>query len=137
MRAHISHAAARPLALVYGMGAETEAGRTLRALLRAMGIGVREIAPPELSQTMGMLAGLGGKTAAPFAGTPPEEAMLVFHAFSGTQLDNLLDAMRAAELSVPYKAVLTEQNQKWSAAALLEELKQEHAAIEQGRRNGQ
>jgi len=130
MRAHISSAAARPLALLYGLGADTPEGGTLHALLRAMGVPAREIAPAELSQTVGMLAGLGGETKKPYTGPAPSGPMLVFHAFSETQLDSLLDAMRAAKLHIPYKAVLTPHNQNWSAAALLDELKQEHAAME-------
>ena len=142
MRAHISSEANRALALLYGLGEETSEGGALRALLRAMGIEAREITVPELSQTVGALAGLGGKTAKPFEGDAPDGAMLVFCGFSQGQLNGLLEAMRAAKVQVAYKAVLTAHNQKWSAAALLEELKQEHAAMERqsdvdGRRNGQ
>lgn len=129
MRAHISSAASRPLALLYNL----DSCGTLHALLRAMGVAARGIAPAELSQSVGALAGLGGKTAPPYTGPAPEQPMLIFHAFAPAQLDGLLDAMRAGGVRVPYKAVLTPHNQKWSALALLEELKQEHAALHGGK----
>ncbi len=128
MRAHISSAAARPLALLYGLEAGTPDGGTMRALLRAMGIDARDVAPAALSQTIGALAGLGGRTAKPYTGAAPDDKMIVFHAFSEPQLDSLLAAMRAAKLSIPYKAVSTPYNQGWSALELLAELKKEHAA---------
>lgn len=130
MRAHISDAAVRPLALLYGLDGQTPDGRTMHALLAAMGIPARDIAPSELSQTLETLVGLGGKTNAPHTGPAPRQPLIVFHAFHEARLDSLLDAMRAAKLTAPLKAVTTPHNRDWTVLALLEELQKEHALFQ-------
>ena len=91
----------------------------LRAGLEAVEVGEADFARP-----IGSLFGPEG-----FA-TPEEterfsEEMLVMETLSSP----LLDAMRASGASVALKAVLTEQNSAWSAAALCRELKREHEAM--------
>ena len=56
--------------------------------------------------------------------------MIVFAGISGDKLDSLLSLLRSNPAcgSIPYKAVLTEMNQSWSAYALFEELKREHGS---------
>jgi hypothetical protein len=54
-----------------------------------------------------------------------EEEMLVMETLSSP----LLDALRAGGTPVALKAVVTEQNKAWSAAALCRELKREHEAM--------
>ena len=103
MKAHINQQAARPLALLYGLPESTETGRGVRAALEEQGFSSKEIAPEQLLQPVGALAGLGGK-AAP------------------------LDALREAGVHVPLKAVVTKHNKTWSVLALLEELQREREA---------
>lgn len=62
--------------------------------------------------------------------------MIVFAGISGDKLDSLLSLLRSNPAcgSIPYKAVLTEMNQSWSAYALFEELKREHEAMNKQRK---
>lgn len=137
MKAHLSS----PLALLYGLPADTPAGRDIRALLLAMGAAPRAVAPAELDCPVGVLAGLDrapkGRTEAPNAGPAPEEPALVMCRFSAAQVDSLLAALRAAGIALPLKAVLTEHNRAWSMRALLEELRREHAAMQAAARQRQ
>ena len=50
------------------------------------------------------------------------------------QLDRLLAAMRRADVSVPYKAVLTEHNKNWTFADLVTEVAREHEAMRAARK---
>lgn len=72
-------------------------------------------------------------------GQPPEKEkeqkldaqMIVFAGLTQQKLYMALDLLRSDPKcgKIPYKAVLTEMNQKWDAFTLLEELKKEHAAM--------
>ena len=91
----------------------------LRAGLEAVEVGEADFARP-----IGSLFGLEGFAPAAEAESFSEE-MLVMETLSSP----LLDAMRASGAAVALKAVLTEQNSAWSAAALCRELKREHEAM--------
>ena len=91
----------------------------LRAGLEAMEVGEADFARP-----IGSLFGLDGFAPAEEAETFSDE-MLVMQELSSP----LLDAMRASGATVALKAVLTEQNSAWSAAALCRELRREHEAM--------
>ena len=60
-----------------------------------------------------------------------DEQMIVFAGLTKRKLYMILDLLRNDSRcgKIPYKAVLTETNQKWDAFTLLEELKKEHAAM--------
>ena len=93
------------------------------AALRA-GFEVTEVGEADFAQPIGYLFGLEGF--APAEGTETfSEEMLVMQTLSSP----LLDAMRASGATVALKAVLTEQNSAWSAAALFGELRREHEAM--------
>ena len=68
MKAHINQQTARPLALLYGLPESTETGRGVRAALEEQGFSSKEIAPEQLLQPVGALAGLGGKAAPLYSG---------------------------------------------------------------------
>ncbi|MGN0968835.1 MAG: DUF3783 domain-containing protein, partial [Oscillospiraceae bacterium] len=55
--------------------------------------------------------------------------------FSSAQMDALFQAFRRAKIpTVALKAVLTPTNRSWTSVQLHQELLQEHAAVQQGRR---
>lgn len=60
----------------------------------------------------------------------PEE-VLVLHQFSEQRLDALLYALRKEKIRIALKAVVTEQNCSWTFTQLYEELKEEHAKMQQ------
>ena len=56
-----------------------------------------------------------------------DSPMLVIAGVDGNRLNQVLTVIKKAGIGrVPYKAIVTETNQKWLPSALLEELKQEH-----------
>ena len=119
MKAHINQQAARPLALLYGLPESTETGRGVRAALEEQGFSSKEIAPEQLLQPVGALAGLGGKAAPLYSGEAPDAQLLLMSNFTSPQLNAVLDALREAGVHVPLKAVVTKHNKTWSVLALL------------------
>lgn len=124
---------AAPRVLLYGLPKETPAGSAAREILAALGIAVTEVAPYQLLQPVGVLAGCGGEAAQLYFGRAPHHPVLVMADFSSAQLDGLLAALRRAGVVIPLKAVLTEHNRSWSLLALIEELQREHAAMHPGK----
>ena len=59
--------------------------------------------------------------------------MILMAGVTSDRLDQVIRAVKQSGIGpVPYKAVLTETNQSWKAAELLEELKKEHEAMTGG-----
>ena len=121
-----------PRVLLYSLPKETPAGAAAREVLSALDIAVTEVAPYQLLQPVGVLAGYEGEAAQLYFGRAPQEPVLVMAGFSSAQLDGLLAALRRAGVVIPLKAVLTEHNRNWSMLALMEELQREHAAMHPG-----
>lgn len=108
--------------------------RLTRALL-PLRVRVRAVAEKDYGKTIGEIAGV--KSAAdirPDSGAEEEsvsalsDPMMVFAGFTSARLDAALRSLRSHSVKIPYKAVLTESNASWTPAALLAELKKEHAA---------
>lgn len=129
MKAHINTAAAKPLALHYGLPEDKRHG--LCAVLEEMGIAHAQILPEQLGQPVGLLAGIGGKAAAPYTGEAPNEQLLLLSNLERAELNRLLDSLRDAGVSIPLKAIVTKHNKTWSVIALLEELGREREAVKQ------
>ena len=121
--------ASRARVLLYGLPKETPADSAAREILAALGVAATEVAPYQLLQQVGVLAGYEGEEAQLYFGRAPQEPVLVMAGFSSAQLDGLLAALRRAGIVIPLKAVLTEHNRSWSLLALIEELQREHAAM--------
>lgn len=119
--------------LLYGLPKETPAGSAAREILARLGIAVTEVAPYQLLQPVGLLAGYEGEPAQLYFGQAPRQPVLVMAGFSSAQLDGLLAALRRAGIAIPLKAVLTGTNQNWSLLALIGELQREHAAMHPAR----
>ncbi|MEG1857851.1 MAG: DUF3783 domain-containing protein, partial [Pseudoflavonifractor sp.] len=110
---------------------DPEPGARAEGVFAALGIAVRQVAPREVTQTVGYLAGLPGYSARPAPLVPPRIAapMLVLSGLMDLRLDEALAALRRANLTIPHKAVLTPTNAGWTLAALYEELDKEHRAL--------
>lgn len=123
MKAHIT--STPPTALCYGVSDD------VKAVLREQEIVMKEIRPDELGCEVGFFLGRGRtRTGAP--AVPPTESLLLMADFSHAQMNRLLDALRAAQAAVDFKAVLTPTNRDWTVADLMKELARERAAM-QGR----
>lgn len=96
----------------------------IRRAAGLLGLEVIEVPREAFGQPIGSVLGHEGFAAKDAAEDFAEE-MLVMETLSSP----LLDAMRASGATVALKAVVTEQNSAWSAAALCRELKREHEAM--------
>lgn len=120
----------------------------MKSVLVRMGVKIRNIAPEQVLETVGYLAGVPGEksreerleqdteTAGVKAAEKlPEitEQVLVMKNFSGRRIDELLSNLRRAGVpKIDLKAVLTEHNSSWTFYHLYEELKEEHQAMTSG-----
>ena len=97
-------------------------------------IRVQAVDPADFGQPVGALAGvLPCKADAPAAPLPGE--MLVMAHFRPGMLEGMLQGFRAAHIPpVALKAMLTDTNAAWTAAALYAEIAKEHAAMHSGGR---
>ena len=124
----------------------------LKGVLVRMGIRIKNIAPEQTGELVGTLAGMPGyaqkksqkadEGAGQFRGQAdsdtadqesipqiPEE-ILVMKNFTGHRIDALLLNLRKAGVpKIALKAVITEQNSRWTFYQLYEEIKKEHLAM--------
>lgn len=120
-------------ALLFGSG-EGPAAQTLRPLSALLGVRLRLVSEEEQGETIGFLCALEGFPRAQGAAAERfTDEMLVLHALSDTQLDSLLRALRDQHISLPLKAVVTEENASWTALHLHEELAREHRAMQRAK----
>ena len=110
----------------------------LKGVLVRMGVRIRNVAPEQVLQQVGTLAGISGyertengavqETELPAI---PDE-MLVMHGFTGRRIDELFLGLRKAGVPmVGLKAVVTESNAGWTFYHLYEEIKEEHQRMTQ------
>ena len=128
MKAHIYKEPA--VVLVWGYP-QTEPGyESLRAICRRCKARLRLVLPEETGETVAALAGLEPLRHAPAKEVNAQPAIL----FSGMdgRVEAAVDALRAAGVQIPLKALATPTNRGWNFAALLEELTKEHAAMTAG-----
>ncbi len=113
----------------------------LKGVLVRMGIRIRNVAPDQVLDTVGELAGVSGYENRGYSAAPDEEKkevlqkelpviaeeMMVMYGFTSSRIDELLAGLRKAGVSkVELKAVVTETNISWSFFHLYEEIKKEH-----------
>lgn len=108
----------------------------LKGVLVRMGIRIKNITPEQVMQSVGYLAGVEGYE----AGEPDTEAVLpviddevlVMHRFTSRRIDELLLNLRKAGVpKIELKAVVTQSNCPWTFYQLYEELKEEHAKMQE------
>lgn len=145
-----------PLVLLWGLGVDAPKGAALHELFRALGIRVKDVAPDQLGERVGLLAELPGfavpsapaspevptaPAAGPSSAIPPAPAadpapagasvdeFALFCHMPDEQVMGLVRLMRTAGLAVGCKAALTEHNRSWPFVELLREVAEEHAAM--------
>lgn len=141
--------AGQELVLYYNPGASSKVMK-LKGVLVRMGVRIRNVAPEQVRETVGALAGISGykraeQETAPDAARNAEETesdagvlpiipeeMLVMHGFTGRRIDELLLGLRKAGVpKVELKAIVTESNAGWTFYHLYEEIKEEHERMKQ------
>ena len=131
------------MVLYYNPEASTKVMK-LKGVLVRMGVRIRNVAPEQVLETVGALAGISGyeRTVQEKASDAvqseqkdlpviPEE-MLVMHGFTSRRIDELLFGLRKAGVpKVELKAIVTESNAGWTFYHLYEEIKEEHERMKQ------
>lgn len=128
MKAHIH--VHKPVALVWNYSPSLPEYALLAAACTKAGMQLKCLAPGDLSICVGQLCDLPGKyPKGPLV--PPEQfpAALILEGLSDPVLDNLLADLRAANITIPLKAVVTGINRQWPLVQLLKELNEEHEAF--------
>lgn len=119
--------------LLYHIPASRPRGKQIRDVLERLGMAYEDIPEAMLSQTVGYLAGLQGfpRSEESYRGpVTPDECMLMSQ-LSRERMDALLaELRRTGAAPIRLKAVVTEHNQRWRMAALLQEIAREHAIME-------
>ena len=110
----------------------------MKSVLVRMGVKIRNVAPDQVLESVGYLAGFEKREVSETLETEeklPEitEPMLVMRDFTGRRIDTLLLNLRKAKVpKINLKAIVTEQNAGWSFYHLYEEIGEEHRLMNGG-----
>lgn len=129
----------REMVLYYNPGNAPKAA-LMKSVLVRMGIRIKNVSKEQTGETIGNLLGIekGADSLKEKPGERPnekldgsiEEQMLVLHQFTERRLDQLLLELRKAGVpKIELKAIVTEQNSRWTLYRLYEELKKEREAF--------
>lgn len=116
--------------LLFNIGEEKK--KKIRFLLTKLGVACREVSPEDFGKTLAELT--GREAAAAESAESVSGEMLVMDGLDSRRIQSLLDGLRNVKAPVALKAVVTEQNIKWTASRLYEELSAEHEALKRGER---
>ena len=118
---------------------DAEVFEAVRAVMRKLGVECRALPEESWREKVGFLLGQRGFKPAPQDDATefdfPEPVMVIDH-IKGKRLDQLLAAMKEAEIPpIRYKAVVTPFNTLWTLRRLCETMKKEHAYLSEGAKN--
>jgi len=107
-----------------------EKSRIIKAIALRHGFRIRVVKPEEAGISVGALADIPGAAQAGKGSAEPfEDEMLVLCNVPQDAFHSFLAQLRAKEVPVTLKAVVTEHNTGWSFARLHENLVEEHRAM--------
>ena len=94
---------------------------------------MRTIAPEHLGNPVGAIAGMPGMrpTRNAFEGQAPRDEFMLVCPMPNALLNEMLAAMREANVSIAHKAQVTAHNRLWPMHVLMAEIAKEHAAMTQ------
>ena len=101
----------------------------LERILLPLKLRIRRIPVSQYGQTLAALSGLEEPVALPSesAITPSfSDPMMIFAGLSEMTLNRVLAGLRAQQIRIPYKAILTSTNQHWTPEECFIEIKKEH-----------
>ncbi|MGO5028363.1 DUF3783 domain-containing protein [Candidatus Agathobaculum pullicola] len=109
-------------------------GALLKSVLVRMGVRIKNVSSEAVGQTIGCLLGRKGFDARENPEAPVlDEPVLVLDGFTDKRLEILLREMKKNDISIPYKAIVTETNLGWLFHQLYDELAQEHEMMQRGK----
>ena len=118
-------------ATVLAYGYEGKELKTLKTVCARLDIRLRRVTEAEYAQPVGAFFGLTPRVEnGESTGEAIPERMIVLGGLTSRQLDAFLSAMKTARAGACLKAVLTEQNARWSGPVLYAELVRERSAME-------
>ena len=94
---------------------------------------MRTIRPEHLGNPVGAIAGMPGMRLSrnAFEGQVPRDEFMLVCTMPNTMLNEVLAAMREANVSIAHKAQVTPHNRLWPLHVLMAEIAKEHAAMTQ------
>ena len=113
----------------------------MKSVLVRMGVKIRNVAPDQVMESVGYLAGVPGFEKREVLQQPEAEEtipqiteqMRVMKDFTSRRIDTLLLNLRKAKVpKINLKAIVTEQNAGWSFYHLYEEIGEEHRRMNGG-----
>ena len=113
----------------------------MKSVLVRMGVKIRNVAPDQVMESVGYLAGVPGFEKREVLQQPEAEEkipqiteqMLVMKDYNSRRIETLLLNMRKAKVpKINLKAIVTEQNAGWSFYHLYEEIGEEHRRMNGG-----
>ena len=113
----------------------------MKSVLVRMGVKIRNVAPDQVMESVGYLAGVPGFEKREVLQQPEAEEkipqiteqMLVMKDFTSRRIDTLLLNLRKAKVpKINLKAIVTVQNAVWSFYHLYEEIGEEHRLMNGG-----
>ena len=113
----------------------------MKSVLVRMGVKIRNVAPDQVMESVGYLAGVPGFEKREVLQQPEAEEkipqiteqMLVMKDLTSRRIDTLLLNLRKAKVpKINLKAIVTEQNAGWSFYHLYEEIGEEHRRMNGG-----
>ena len=104
---------------------------SIKKIFESHGGRVIGVSASDGAEKLGYLFGFGGFTASSEKRDVTDE-LAVFSGIGGTELNMILREFRAAQVSIPLKAVCTGYNQSWALCDLACELKKEHEMMNGG-----
>lgn len=109
-------------------------GALLKSVLVRMGVRIKNVSSEAVGQTIGCLLGRKGFDARENSeALVLDEPVLVLDGFTDKRLEILLREMKKNDISIPYKAIVTETNLGWLFHQLYDELAQEHEMMQRGK----
>lgn len=105
----------------------------VKSIAGPLRLGVKAVDGVEYNQTLGFLAGIDKRPAAPYEGDLPEESLLLFYQVEDPLVDKMLKGIRKKGLDITYKAIMTPTNRQWTVRRLYVEMERERRSFVYGK----
>ena len=106
--------------------------QSIKKIFSAHGGRVIGVSASDGAEKLGYLFGFNGFEPCGSKKREVTDELAVFSGIGGTELNMILREFRAAQVSIPLKAVCTGYNQSWALSDLACELKKEHEMMNGG-----
>lgn len=120
----------KPTILLFNFSDKPRLDKIIRAIL-PLKIKIKKVDKEDYMQPIGSLIGIKSidSIEEKYDGPELNDEMLLLSDMTDPQLNQLLQSLRKAGVSINLKAVLTENNKYWNTLQLYEELKLENEAL--------